>query len=116
MEKTSDFFLYFPKFCERVLNYKSITIQEGDYQPHNRNVAWRMFIQNEQKNYFGFNNSNDGLDTDILDLGKIQWEFVSPWITRYDNASPTYREEILNQFAIVLKQKYFNSAMDSDSQ
>ena len=104
----------FPNFCDRVLNYKTITIQEGDYQPHNKNVAWNMFIKNEQERYTELNKSNGGLETNIPDLSKIKWEFVAPWITRYSNAIQSKKTDIFNQFITAMKKEYFNSVFASD--
>ena len=102
----------FPKFCQRVINYKGIVI--NDKQIHNNKPSWEAFIQNEKNRYTELNKANGGLDTNIPELEKIEYNFVAPWLTRYENATDDNKEQVLKEFTKAMYDKYFNSVFASD--
>lgn len=107
--------LDFPNFCYRVLNFKntSVTNKQG-VDVHNNARAWKEFIDNEQERYETLNKSNKGLDTNVPRLEKLDYNFVAPWLTRYDNASEDNKEIVFNKFVSAMSKEYFNSIFASD--
>lgn len=104
----------FPKFCDRVIKYKSTSIMNKKGSVHNNKNAWKTFINNEKERYTNLNKSNHGLDTNIPDLDKIDYEFVAPWLTRYENASEENKQKVFDEFTKVMFKEYFNKVFASD--
>lgn len=105
----------FPKFCYRVINYKGTVISDENDKPvHNNKAAWKRFIENEKKRYTELNIMNKGLETNIPNVENVEYEFVSPWLTRYENASDDNKKEVLKEFTNAMYDKYFNSVFASD--
>lgn len=106
----------FPNFCHRVINYKNTTIfNKGNFKDaHNKNKAWDMFIENEKKRYTELNKSNGGLETNIPKVELIDYEFVAPWFTRYDNAKEDQKDKVFNEFVNKMYDEYFNKVFASD--
>lgn len=102
----------FPKFCQRVINYKGIVI--NDKQIHNNKPSWEAFIQNEKQRYIELNKTNGGLDTNIPEVEKVEYDFVAPWFTRYENAKDDNKEQVLKEFTKAMYDKYFNAVFASD--
>ena len=106
----------FPNFCHRLINYKNTTIfNKGNFKDaHNKDKAWGMFIENEKKRYSELNKSNGGLDTNIPEIEKLEYEVIAPWVSRYDNAKEDQKEKVFNEFVKEMYDKYFNSIFASD--
>ena len=104
----------FPKFCYRVINYKSTTVSNSKGSVHNNKNAWKTFIENEQNRYTELNKSNKGLDTNIPKLADIDYAFVSPWLTRYENASESNKDKVFDEFVHAMFTEYFNKVFASD--
>ena len=106
----------FPNFCNRLINYKNTTIfnKKNFKDAHNKSKAWEMFIENEKKRYTELNKSNGGLDTNIPKIELLEYEFIAPWLTRYDNATEENKENVLDEFTNAMYKKYFNPIFASD--
>ena len=106
----------FPNFCHRVINYKNTTIydKENLKDAHNNDKAWKMFIDNEIKRYTELNKSNGGLETNIPKIELVEYEFIAPWLTRYDNAKEDKKEDVFNEFVSAMNKEYFNKVFASD--
>ena len=106
----------FPNFCERIINYKNTTIfnKKNFKDAHNKDKAWEMFIDNEKKRYTELNQKNKGLATNIPQVELIDYKFVAPWLTRYDNAKEDQKEKIFNEFIKAMYNEYFNKVFASD--
>lgn len=107
--------LDFPRFCSRVLNFKraSISNKEG-VDVHNRKSAWDTFIANEQDRYERLNSTNKGLATNVPRLEYIDYNFVAPYISRYENASISNKKKVFDEFYNVMFKEYFNKVFASD--
>lgn len=103
--------LDFPNFCERVINYKSTAVFDNKGDVHNKDKAWKTFIDNEQERYKKLNEENGGLVTNIPDLSKIDYKFVAPWLTRYENAKDSEKSKVFNEFVIAMKHEYFDEVL-----
>ena len=87
----------FPKFCYRLINYKgTCIIDRSNKDVHNNKLAWKIFIEND-------------LHIDVQKLDAIDYQFVSPWMTRYDNATNENKVKVLQLFVDVMYEKYFQS-------
>lgn len=107
--------LDFPKFCDRVLNYKNASVMNKRGEDvHNKKNAWETFLDNELERYTKLNYANHGLDSNIPDIHKIQYDFVAPWISRYENASIQNKERVFDEFVSVMSKEYFNDVFASD--
>lgn len=107
--------LDFPKFCDRVLNYKNASVMNKHGEDvHNKKNAWETFLDNELERYTKLNYANHGLDSNIPDIHKIQYDFVAPWISRYENASIQNKERVFDEFVSVMSKEYFNDVFASD--
>jgi hypothetical protein len=107
--------LDFPKFCDRVLNYKNASVMNKRGEDiHNKKNAWETFLDNELERYTKLNYANHGLDSNIPDIHKIQYDFVSPWISRYENASIQNKEKVFDEFVSAMSKEYFNDVFASD--
>jgi hypothetical protein len=105
----------FPKFCDRVLNFKNSSVMNKHGEDvHNRKSAWDIFITNEQDRYERLNTTNKGLATNVPRLEQIDYNFIAPWISRYDNASEENKERVFNEFVSVMFKEYFNKVFASD--
>lgn len=104
----------FPKFCDRVLNYKNASISNKKGDVHNKKNAWETFLDNEKERYESLNNTNKGLATNVPDIHKVQYDFVAPWLTRYENASEENKKKVFDEFVNVMFKEYFNSVFASD--
>jgi hypothetical protein len=81
---------------------------------HNRKSAWDIFITNEHERYERLNTTNKGLATNVPRLEHIDYNFIAPWISRYDNASEENKERVFNEFVSVMFKEYFNKVFASD--
>lgn len=106
--------LDFPKFCDRVINYKSASVSNAKGDVHNNREAWKTFLDNEKDRYTKLNYDNHGLESNIPDVHKIDYEFVAPWISRYENASEANKQKVFNEFVSAMSREYFNSVFASD--
>ena len=107
--------LDFPKFCDRVLNYKNASVMNNRGEDvHNKKNAWETFLDNELDRYTKLNYANHGLDSNIPDIHKVQYDFVAPWISRYENASIQNKEKVFDEFVSAMSKEYFNSVFASD--
>lgn len=104
----------FPKFCDRVIKYKSMSIMNKNGSVHNNKNAWKTFIDNEKERYTKLNKANYGLDTNIPDLDKLDYKFIAPWLTRYENASNENKSKVFDEFSKVMFKEYFNKVFASD--
>ena len=106
----------FPNFCSRLINYKNTTIfNKGNFKDaHNKDKAWSMFIDNEKKRYTELNTKNKGLATNIPKVELIEYEFVAPWLTRYDNAKEDQKDKVFQEFVKAMYNEYFNKVFASD--
>lgn len=105
----------FPKFCDRVINFKKTVVTgKNGKDVHNNKKAWKTFIDNEIDRYTKLNKDNKGLDTNIPKIENIDYEFVAPWLTRYENAADTNKEKVFNEFVAAMFKEYFNSVFASD--
>lgn len=104
----------FPKFCDRVIKYKSMSIMNKNGSVHNNKNAWKTFIDNEKERYTKLNKANYGLDTNIPDLDKLDYKFIAPWLTRYENASNEKKSKVFDEFSKVMFKEYFNKVFASD--
>ena len=106
----------FPNFCNRIINYKNTTIfNKGNFKDaHNKNKAWEMFIDNEKNRYTELNTKNKGLATNIPKVELVEYEFVAPWLTRYDNAKEDQKDKVFKEFVGVMYNEYFNKVFASD--
>ena len=100
----------FPKFCYRLINYKgTCIIDRSNNDVHNNKLAWKIFIENEKGRYEALNQANEDLHIDVQKLDAIDYQFVSPWMARYDNATNENKEKVLQLFVDVMYEKYFQS-------
>ena len=107
--------LDFPKFCDRVLNYKNASVMNKRGEDvHNKKNAWETFLDNELERYTKLNYDNRGLDSNIPDIHKIQYDFVAPWISRYENAADQNKKRVFDEFVSVMSKEYFNVVFASD--
>lgn len=104
----------FPKFCDRVIKYKSMSIMNKNGSVHNNKNAWKTFIDNEKERYTKLNKANYGLDTNIPDLDKLDYKFIAPWLTRYENASNENKSKVFDEFSNAMFKEYFNKVFASD--
>ena len=105
----------FPKFCDRVLNFKNASVMNKHGEDvHNRKSAWDIFITNEHERYERLNTTNKGLTTNVPRLEQIDYNFIAPWIIRYDNASEENKERVFNEFVSAMFKEYFNKVFASD--
>lgn len=104
----------FPKFCDRVIKYKSMSIMNKNGSVHNNKNAWKTFIDNEKERYTKLNKANYGLDTNIPDLDKLDYKFIAPWLTRYENASNENKSKVFDEFSKAMFKEYFNKVFASD--
>ena len=105
----------FPKFCDRVLNFKNASVMNKHGEDvHNRKSAWDIFITNEHERYERLNTTNKGLATNVPRLEQIDYNFIAPWISRYDNASEENKERVFNEFVSAMFKEYFNKVFASD--
>ena len=105
----------FPRFCSRVLNFKNASIiNKRGLDVHNRKSAWEAFITNEQDRYESLNTTNKGLATNVPRLEQIDYNFVAPWISRYENAAIPNKKKIFDEFVSVMFKEYFNKVFASD--
>lgn len=104
----------FPKFCDRVIKYKSMSIMNKNGSVHNNKNAWKTFIDNEKERYTKLNKANYGLDTNIPNLDKLDYKFIAPWLTRYENASNENKSKVFDEFSKVMFKEYFNKVFASD--
>ena len=106
----------FPNFCSRLINYKSTTIfNKGNFKDaHNKDKAWEMFIDNEKKRYTELNEKNKGLATNIPKVELVKYDFIAPWLTRYDNAKEDQKDKVFKEFVSVMYDEYFNKVFASD--
>ena len=106
----------FPNFCNRVINYKSTAIfDKGNFKDaHNNDKAWEMFIENEKKRYTELNKSNGGLETNIPKVENVKYEFVAPWLTRFENAKEDQKDKVFHEFERAMYNEYFNKVFASD--
>ena len=106
----------FPNFCHRVINYRNTSIYDKkthkDY--HNNDAAWKAFLKNEKDRYTELNKANGGLDSNIPNVEDVEYEFVAPWLSRYDNASEANKETVFNEFTDAMYKEYFKSIFASD--
>lgn len=107
--------LDFPKFCDRVLNYKNASVMNKHGEDvHNKKNAWETFLDNELERYTKLNYDNHGLDSNIPNVHKIQYDFVAPWISRYENAAPQNKNAVFDEFVSAMSKEYFNGVFASD--
>lgn len=107
--------LDFPNFCYRVLNFKNASVMNKRGEDvHNKKNSWKEFIDNEQERYEKLNTTNKGLATNVPRLEKLDYKFVAPWLSRYDNASEANKETVFNEFVTAMTKEYFNSIFASD--
>lgn len=107
--------LDFPKFCYRVINFKESTLSDfDDKQPHNTKNIWNLFVKKEIERYTELNAANKGLETNIPKIEEIEYNFVAPWLTRYENAKQDKKRDVLNEFTNVMYKEYFNKVFASD--
>lgn len=107
--------LDFPKFCYRVITFKSSTLSDfNDKQPHNNKSLWSLFIEKEIERYTELNAINKGLETNIPKLENIDYNFVAPWLTRYENAKEDKKNDVLKEFTNAMYKEYFNKVFASD--
>jgi hypothetical protein len=107
--------LDFPKFCDRVLNYKNASVMNKNGEDvHNKKNAWETFLDNELERYTKLNYDNHGLDSNIPNIHKIQYDFVAPWISRYENAAVQNKEKVFDEFVSAMSKEYFNDVFASD--
>lgn len=107
--------LDFPKFCYRVITFKSSTLSDfNDKQPHNNKSLWNLFIEKEIERYTELNAINKGLETNIPKLENIDYNFVAPWLTRYENAKEDKKNDVLKEFTNAMYKEYFNKVFASD--
>ncbi len=105
----------FPKFCNRVINYQGTSISDDNGNDiHNKNKAWEIFLENEKKRYTELNIVNKGLATNIPQVEKVKYEFVAPWLTRYENAKEEAKKKVFDEFVKAMYDEYFNSVFASD--
>ena len=106
----------FPNFCHRVINYKNSTIfRKGNFKDyHNNKDAWNAVLKNEKERYTELNKANKGLETNIPTVENIEYSFVAPWLTRYDNAKEENKDGIFKEFTNAMYNKYFNQVFASD--
>ena len=52
----------FPKFCDRVINYRSASVSNSNGDVHNKRDAWETFLDNEKDRYTKLNYDNYGLE------------------------------------------------------
>ena len=53
--------------------------------------------------------TREDLHIDVQKLDAIDYQFVSPWMTRYDNATNENKVKVLQLFVDVMYEKYFQS-------
>lgn len=106
----------FPNFCHRVINYRNTSVynKETAKDYHNNNAAWKAFIKNEKERYEELNKTNGGLDTNIPRVENVDYEFVAPWLSRYDNASESNKDNVFREFVDAMYKEYFNKIFASD--
>lgn len=107
--------LDFPKFCDRVINFNGTSvIDDNNNDVHNNKRAWEVFLANEKKRYTELNLANKGLETNIPKIENIEYTFVAPWISRYENATEENKPKVFKEFCKAMYDKYFNSVFASD--
>lgn len=106
----------FPIFCNRVLNYKSMVVIDGQTGKniHNNALAWQSFLKNEQQRFDVLNREFSGNENNIPNLSKIDYNFCAPYISRYYNATEEAQPAIEKEFIKAMEKKYFNEVFASD--
>ena len=74
----------------------------------------RRVLKNEKERYTELNKANKGLETNIPTVENIEYSFVAPWLTRYDNAKEENKDGIFKEFTNAMYNKYFNQVFASD--
>lgn len=87
--------IVFPTFCNRVLNFKSaVVLDKTGKSVKNNKLAWKTFIENEQKRFEVLNREYGGTDSNIPNMSMIDYNFCAPYIARYENALDEYKPQI----------------------
>ena len=99
----------------RIIEFGTTTIiDERGNSVHNNNKAWKIFIDNEIKIFTEINIPVDGSDTNIPDFRKIEYNDIASYITRYQNAQESKKDDVFNDFCKFMETKYFNAVSISD--
>jgi hypothetical protein len=99
----------------RIIEFGTTTIiDERGNSVHNNNKAWKIFIDNEIKIFTEINIPVDGSDTNIPDFRKIEYNDIASYISRYENAQESKKDDVFNQFCKFMNTKYFNGVLVSD--
>ena len=99
----------------RIIEFGTTTIiDERGNSVHNNNKAWKIFIDNEIKIFTEINIPVDGSDTNIPDFRKIEYKDIASYISRYENAQESKKDDVFNQFCKFMDTKYFNGVLVSD--
>lgn len=99
----------------RIIEFGTTTIiDERGNSVHNNNKAWKIFIDNEIKIFTEIDIPVDGSDTNIPDFRKIEYNDIASYISRYENAQESKKDDVFNQFCKFMNTKYFNGVLVSD--
>ena len=97
----------FPRLCNRIIKFNTTVIFDKEGKDvHNNKKAWKIFMDNETERFTELNNANGEGDIIITYLSNIDYGFVAPWLSRYENASENNKDIVLNEFIKAMLQKW----------
>ena len=94
-------------FCKRIIGFQTTTICNAHGDVHNNKLAWKTFMENEKRRYEALSQAKKTPQINVQKLDEIEYQFVAPWMARYDNAAPKYKETVLQLFVAAMYDKYF---------
>ena len=97
------------KSLRKMIGYGTTVIMDDRGNAvHNNRTAWKTFINNEIKILTRLNIPVDGSDPNIPDYTKIEYNDLAPYISRYENAQESKKDDVFNEFCKFMETKYFN--------
>ncbi len=103
------------KSLRSIIEFGNTVIFDKDgYDVHNNKRAWKIFIDSRINILKKRNILVDGSDTNMPDFTKIEYNDIAPYISRYENAQESKKEDVFNEFCRFMATKYFNRVFVSD--
>ena len=100
----------FQELCGRIIRFERTCISDMYGDVHNKKRAWVIFLEHEKERYL---ESGDGPQKDSPPFEIIEYNFVAPWLTRYENASEDHKESIIMGFTNAMRERYYSKLFPS---
>ena len=101
---------YFQELCTRIISFRRTCISDMYGDVHNSKRAWTVFLNHEKERYLEL---GDGSETVVPPFEIIEYDFVAPWLTRYENASEDHKESIIMGFTNAMRERYYSKLFPS---